>query len=109
MNCALVLIGVPICAAFGASAISFAKKRSAWSLLQLLGAAFLFVVVFTHLAEAFHLFPWMGWGLPDSVGHYADLISAVAGLILFPPGYLFRILALRRLSIRHPYMPTTLL
>src|SRR5260221_415366 len=84
MNSALVLIGVPICAAFGASAISFAKERSAWSLLQLLGAAFLFVVVFTHLAEAFHLFPWMGWGLPDSVGHDADLISAVAGLILFP-------------------------
>src|SRR5260221_4210581 len=106
MNSALVLIGVPICAAFGASAISFAKERSAWSLVQLLGAAFLFVVVFTHLAEAFHLFPWMGWGLPDSVGHDADLISAVAGLILFPTGYLSRRLAKRRISSRDTNLPT---
>ena len=95
MTSALVLIGVPICAAFGASAISFAKERTAWSLLQLLGAAFLLVVAFTHLAEAFHLFASMGWGLPDSAGHYVDLVSAAAGLILFATGWLFRRLAKR--------------
>ena len=90
MNPALIVVGVPICAAFVASAILFAKEKTAWSFLQLLGAGFLIAVVFTHVAEAFRLFPWMGWGLPNSVGHYVDLISAAAGLILFPVGYLSR-------------------
>ncbi len=91
----LGLFGMLVCAAVGASAVSFSREKTVWSFLQLLGAAFLFVVVFTHLAEAFHLFPWMGWGLPDSAGHYVDLISAVAGLILFPAGYLSRRLTKR--------------
>jgi len=59
------------------------------ALLQLLGAACLVAVVLTHLCEAFDLFPWMGWGLPDSVGHYLDLGSAVLGFTLFPIGYLW--------------------
>jgi hypothetical protein len=29
--------------------------------------------VFTHIAEKLHLFPGVGWGLPDSPGHYLDL------------------------------------
>jgi hypothetical protein len=37
----------------------------------------LLVVVLTHVAEALHLFPAMGWGEPDSAGHYVDLASAV--------------------------------
>ena len=32
----------------------------------------------------------MRWGLPESTGHYVDLVSAVAGLILLPAGYLWR-------------------
>jgi uncharacterized membrane protein len=96
MNPALIVIGVPICAAF--VAILFANEKTAWSFLQLLGAGFLIVVVFTHIAEAFRLFPWMGWGLPNSVGHYIDLISAAVGLILLPAGYLSRMLAKRRMS-----------
>ena len=36
----------------------------------------------------FGLFPWMGWGRPDSIGHYLDLASAAGGLMLFPIGYL---------------------
>ena len=91
----LGLFGMLVCAAVGASAVSFSREKTVWSFLQLLGAAFLFVVGFSHLAEAFHLFPWMGWGLPDSAGHYVDLISAVAGLILFPAGYLSRRLTKR--------------
>jgi hypothetical protein len=27
----------------------------------------------THVAERFDLFPGMGWGLPNSPGHYLDL------------------------------------
>ena len=41
-----------------------------------LGVACLIVVVLTHVCEARHLFPWMGWGLKRSAGHYLDLCSA---------------------------------
>ena len=42
----------------------------------------------SHICEAFDLVPWMQWGLPNSAGHYLDLVSAVLGLVLFPIGYL---------------------
>jgi hypothetical protein len=35
--------------------------------------------VVTHIAETLHVFPSMGWGLPDSPGHYLDLVSAILG------------------------------
>ena len=98
MKPALMVIGVPVCVAFMASAILFAREKTARSFVQLLGAAFLIVVVFAHAAEALRLFPWMGWGLPNSVGHYLDLISAAAGLILLPAGYLARRLDKHRVS-----------
>jgi hypothetical protein len=44
------------------------------------------VVVLTHAAEAFHIFPAMGWGLPNSAGHYLDLVSAVLGCTLLALG-----------------------
>jgi hypothetical protein len=44
--------------------------------LQLCGSACLIIVVLTHIAEAFHIFPAMGWGLPDSAGHYAGARNA---------------------------------
>lgn len=69
------------------SAILFFRSKNVYSLLQLFGAACLLVVVITHLFEALHLFPGMGWGLEDSVGHYVDLASAVLGVTLFPVGY----------------------
>jgi len=47
------------------------------------------MVVLTHLCEALGLFPWMHWGLKNSVGHYLDFWSATLGLTLFPAGYLF--------------------
>ena len=52
-------------------------------LLAILGIAFLVVVVLTHVAERWHLFPEMGWGLPNSPGHYLDLASAILGVALF--------------------------
>jgi hypothetical protein len=54
------------------------------------------MVILIHVAEALHLFPWMGWGLESSVGHYLDLSSAVLGLALFPLGYLMHAIATRR-------------
>jgi hypothetical protein len=48
----------------------------------------LIVVVLTHVAERLHLFPGMGWGQPDSIGHYLDLISAILGCVLLIVGSL---------------------
>ena len=48
----------------------------------LVGCACLAVVLFAHVAERLHFLPEMGWGLPDSPGHYLDLISAVVGISL---------------------------
>src|SRR5262249_10286127 len=61
-----------------------------WSLLQLLGACLLIAVILAHVAEAFGLFPSMGWGRPDTIGHYIDLVSALGGSILLPTGYIAR-------------------
>ena len=37
--------------------------------LMVLGVGSMIVVVLTHVCEAFHLFPEMGWGLKHSPGH----------------------------------------
>lgn len=98
MKPALIVIGALVIAAAIASASQFAKERGGGAFVQLLGAAFLVVVVFSHVAEEFRLFPAMGWGLPSSPGHYLDLVSAVAGLVLLPLGYLSRKTMRRRPS-----------
>ena len=74
------------------------RKVTIWRLLQVIGAGCLVVVVLTHVAEAFKLFPVMGWGLPTSPGHYLDLISAVLGCTLLPLGFLGNLLARRENS-----------
>jgi hypothetical protein len=51
-------------------------------LLLLAGCGCLIVVVLTHAVERLQLLPGMGWGLPDSPGHYLDLISAIADVVL---------------------------
>jgi hypothetical protein len=60
------------------------------SSLQLLGFACLVVVLFTHVAEKLRVFPGMGWGLPDSPGHYLDLVSAMLGCSLLIVGVVIR-------------------
>jgi hypothetical protein len=59
-----------------------------WRLLQFIGAGGLVVVVLTHVAETLELFPGMGWGLPNSPGHYLDLVSAILGCTLLALGFL---------------------
>jgi hypothetical protein len=54
--------------------------------LLLLGFVCLAIVALTHVAERLHVFPGMGWGLPDSPGHYLDFVSAVVGSVLFIAG-----------------------
>ena len=85
----LVVIGITTLAAglFIGSAVSFASERTGWRFVQLLGSVGWVIVVLTHVAESNHLLPEMGWGLPDSPGHYIDLCSAILGLIALPLGY----------------------
>ena len=86
---------VPACLLLTGSALLFFKARTVSTLLQLVGAGCLIVVLLTHICEAFDLVAWMQWGLPNSVGHYLDLASAVLGLVLFPIGYLWRAITAR--------------
>jgi hypothetical protein len=74
----------------------FSRERTLFPLLQLVGAASLIVVVLTHVFEALGAFPWMGWGHPNSVGHYIDLCSAIAAVTLFPFGFVRHTLRVRR-------------
>jgi hypothetical protein len=59
-------------------------------LLQFAGFGCLLVMVLTHIAEAMHLLPGMGWGLPNSPGHYLDLSSAVSGIALLLAAFVLR-------------------
>lgn len=83
---------VPACILLLGSGVLFLRGKTVGSLLQLVGAGCLVLVIFTHLCEALHLFPWMHWGSEHSVGHYLDLVSAVLGFTLFPIGYLLHAL-----------------
>jgi hypothetical protein len=56
------------------------------------GCVCLIVVVLTHVAERFAILPSMGWGLPDSPGHYLDLICAISGISLLFAAALTRLL-----------------
>jgi hypothetical protein len=51
--------------------------------LTLVGVACLIVVMLTHVCEARHQFPWMGWGPKHSTGHYLDLCSAILAATAF--------------------------
>jgi hypothetical protein len=66
--------------------------------LLLAGSACMFIVVLTHVAEKFSIFPAMGWGLPNSVGHYLDLVSAVLGVTLLLLGFMAGALTRRKNS-----------
>ena len=90
MSYKLILIGISVCIAFGASIASFAEEKTGIALTQLIGAFFLLVVIFAHVSETFGFLPSLGWGRPNTLGHYVDLVSAIAGAILLPIGYLGR-------------------
>lgn len=55
------------------------------------GTLCLLLVVLTHVCEALHLFPMMGWGRPNSPGHYLDLASATVGGTLLLSGLMLQL------------------
>jgi len=79
---------VPACLLFAGSAIIWLRRKSVSSIFQLFGAAAFVVVVLAHVFEALRVFPRMGWGSRNSVGHYLDLLCAIVGVTLFSLGYL---------------------
>jgi ABC-type glycerol-3-phosphate transport system permease component len=95
VNIVVVVVGMLVSTLFVGSVVAFARERNRWRSVQLLGSFCLIVVVLSHVAEAFQLLPGMGWGLPNTRGHYLDLCTAIIGLILLPLGY---VLARRRSS-----------
>jgi hypothetical protein len=87
---------VPVSLLLYGSVVLFRTTQSGWVFLQLIGSAFLVIVVLTHICEALSIFHWLGWGLEDSIGHYIDLGSALLGLTLFPIGYCLYALTTRK-------------
>lgn len=83
----------PVCVLFGGSVVLLLRVKTAWCVLQAVGAGELVVVILAHFCEALGLLPWMGWGVEHSPGHYVDLLGAVLGATLFPLGYLVDALA----------------
>lgn len=57
------------------------SRRNARALALVASACWL-IVILVHVAERQHILPGMGWGLPDSPGHYLDLFSAISGGLL---------------------------
>ncbi len=92
-----LIVFVPVSLLFAWSAVRFWRRRESMRLLQLVGAGGLVMVALVHICEALQLFPFMGWGSPQSAGHYLDLLSALVGLALFPLALLLQLLT-RRLT-----------
>jgi succinate dehydrogenase/fumarate reductase cytochrome b subunit len=87
-----VVAFVPVSMLLAGSLVLVLKGRTLYASIQLLGAAFLAVVVLSHICEALRLFPVMEWGMERSPGHYLDFCSALLGFTLFPLGYLLHAL-----------------
>jgi MFS family permease len=88
------VVGAIICALVW----QLSRQRIASRFVQLIGAAFLGMVVLTHVAERFSLFTKMEWGRPNTAGHYLDLTSAAVGLTLPSIGHICAALTGRKNS-----------
>jgi len=69
---------VPTCLLFSGSVVLFVRRKTVWSLLQLLGAGCLVAVVLTHVCEALQLVPWMHWG-----HEIALIITQISGVVFW--------------------------
>ena len=89
---------VPTLMLFSGSVFLYSRAKTLPSLAQVFGAGCLLLVVVAHVCEALNLFPVMGWGSEDSVGHYLNFWIAFLGFTLFPLGYLFHALGAKRVA-----------
>ena len=94
----VIVAAIPVLIALVGSAMTFARERTGLALVQLAGAVCLLVVIFAHISEALGILPSMGWGRPNTVGHYVDLTSAITGIVLLAVGYFWRRLLRRKTS-----------
>ena len=93
---------IPACLLLCGSLVFFFREKAVSRVLQVVGAGGLVLVVLSHVCEALRLWPWMGWGLENSLGHYLDLSGAVLGVALFPTGYLLDAIAKQPASGKKP-------
>ena len=56
------------------------RHRSRASTLLVLAALCFIVVSLTHVFEAHRVLTALGWGRPDTLGHYIDLAAAVSAM-----------------------------
>jgi len=82
---------IPVAVLLAGSLYSLLKKRSLPAILRLVGASLLLIVIAAHICEAMGWLATMGWGLPNSPGHYLDLSSAALGMALIVASGLFRV------------------
>lgn len=71
------------------------RRRRSVPLLLSAGCACVVMVLLSHVAERLGVLPAMGWGLPDSPGHYLDLASAVSGISFLLAAVIVRLLERR--------------
>lgn len=98
MKSTLVIIAGTVATIAVLSTIRLIRQPTLASVLQLLGSAFLLIMVLTHIAEAFSLVPRMGWGQSNTAGHYIDLVSAIGGLALLVAGVSLRAFGTGRMT-----------
>jgi len=77
-----ILALVVTCVLLAVSVARLLTARSLGSALQAVGVGCFAVVAATHIFEEFSVLPALGWGRPNSVGHFIDLTAALLGVAL---------------------------
>ena len=95
-----LLIGAPILLLLVLSFLRFVRTPALTAAFPMLGAACLLVMVVSHVAEAQHFFPSMGWGERHSPGHYVDMTSTWLGIAFLVAASLCPLLRRRGHSAR---------
>jgi hypothetical protein len=85
-----VLALVSTCGLVAVCAARLVTGRSLASALQAFGIGCFAIMAATHVFEEFSLLPALGWGRPESVGHFIDLTAALLGVALVAASFLLR-------------------
>jgi hypothetical protein len=85
-----VLALAATCVLLAVSVARLLTGRSLASALQAFGIGCFAIMAATHVFEKFSVLPALGWGRPDSIGHFIDLSAALFGIALFAASFLLR-------------------